>query len=72
MCWRYLSSGGFFMVFLMVASKLLKHSVMVAIDYWLALWTSAKSDAANVTAWTGGTVPIGNATDSVPLDPKVR
>uniref|UniRef100_A0A8C5A6G2 ATP-binding cassette, sub-family C (CFTR/MRP), member 9 n=1 Tax=Gadus morhua TaxID=8049 RepID=A0A8C5A6G2_GADMO len=51
MCWRYLSSGGFFMVFLMVASKLLKHSVMVAIDYWLALWTSAKSDAANVTAW---------------------
>ena len=60
------------MVFLMVASKLLKHSVMVAIDYWLALWTSAKSDAANVTAWTGGTVPTGNATDSVPLDPKVR
>ncbi|CAL8405255.1 unnamed protein product [Arctogadus glacialis] len=67
MCWRYLSSGGFFMVFLMVASKLLKHSVMVAIDYWLALWTSAKSDAANATA---GTVPMGNATDSLPLDPK--
>ncbi|KAG7275314.1 hypothetical protein CRUP_015252 [Coryphaenoides rupestris] len=42
MCWCYLSSGGFFMVFLMVSSKLLKHSVMVAIDYWLALWTSAK------------------------------
>ncbi|KAM4614609.1 ATP-binding cassette sub-family C member 9 isoform 1-T1 [Polymixia lowei] len=43
-CWRYLSSGGFLMVFLMVSSKLLKHSVMVAIDYWLALWTSSKTN----------------------------
>lgn len=43
-CWRYLSSGGFFMVFLMVSSKLLKHSVIVAIDYWLALWTSSKTN----------------------------
>ncbi|KAK7129987.1 hypothetical protein R3I94_009125 [Phoxinus phoxinus] len=41
MCCRYLSSGGFLMVFLMVASKLAKHSVMVAIDYWLAAWTSS-------------------------------
>uniref|UniRef100_A0A3B5M6T4 Uncharacterized protein n=1 Tax=Xiphophorus couchianus TaxID=32473 RepID=A0A3B5M6T4_9TELE len=40
MCGCYLSSGGFFMVFLMVSSKLLKHSVIVAIDYCLALWTS--------------------------------
>ncbi|XP_067247957.1 ATP-binding cassette sub-family C member 9 isoform X6 [Chanodichthys erythropterus] len=40
MCCRYLSSGGFLMVFLMVSSKLAKHSVMVAIDYWLAAWTS--------------------------------
>ncbi|TNN46217.1 ATP-binding cassette sub-family C member 9 [Liparis tanakae] len=40
-CWCYLSSGGFFMVFLMVSSKLLKHSVIVAIDYWLAIWTSS-------------------------------
>uniref|UniRef100_A0A8C6Q259 ATP-binding cassette, sub-family C (CFTR/MRP), member 9 n=1 Tax=Nothobranchius furzeri TaxID=105023 RepID=A0A8C6Q259_NOTFU len=39
-CWCYLSSGGFFMVFLMVSSNFLKHSVIVAIDYWLALWTS--------------------------------
>uniref|UniRef100_A0A7N6ACJ0 ATP-binding cassette, sub-family C (CFTR/MRP), member 9 n=1 Tax=Anabas testudineus TaxID=64144 RepID=A0A7N6ACJ0_ANATE len=39
MCWRYLSSGGYLMVFLMVSSNLLKHSVIVAIDYWLALWT---------------------------------
>ncbi|KAM3587549.1 uncharacterized protein V6R79_008826 [Siganus canaliculatus] len=43
-CWRYLSSGGFFMVFLMISSKLLKHSVIVAIDYWLALWTSSKTN----------------------------
>ncbi len=41
MCCRYLSSGGFLMVFLMVSSKLAKHSVMVAIDYWLADWTSS-------------------------------
>ncbi|XP_066523830.1 ATP-binding cassette sub-family C member 9 isoform X2 [Hoplias malabaricus] len=40
-CWGYLSSGGFFLVFLMVTSKLAKHSVMVAIDYWLAAWTSS-------------------------------
>ncbi|XP_067283414.1 ATP-binding cassette sub-family C member 9 isoform X3 [Pseudorasbora parva] len=40
MCCSYLSSGGFLMVFLMVSSKLAKHSVMVAIDYWLARWTS--------------------------------
>ncbi|XP_044042032.1 ATP-binding cassette sub-family C member 9 isoform X2 [Siniperca chuatsi] len=43
-CWCYMSSGGFFMVFLMVSSKLLKHSVIVAIDYWLAIWTSSKSN----------------------------
>ncbi|KAM7378480.1 hypothetical protein PAMA_013404 [Pampus argenteus] len=43
-CWCYLSSGGFFMVFLMVSSKLLKHSVIVAIDYWLASWTSSKTN----------------------------
>ncbi|XP_014377144.1 ATP-binding cassette sub-family C member 9 isoform X6 [Alligator sinensis] len=39
-CWRYLTSGGFFLLFLMIFSKLLKHSVIVAIDYWLARWTS--------------------------------
>uniref|UniRef100_A0A4W6D0N1 ATP-binding cassette, sub-family C (CFTR/MRP), member 9 n=1 Tax=Lates calcarifer TaxID=8187 RepID=A0A4W6D0N1_LATCA len=47
MCWCYLSSGGFFMVFLMVSSKLLKHSVIVAIDYWLALWTSSKTNQSH-------------------------
>ncbi|NXP77435.1 ABCC9 protein, partial [Ramphastos sulfuratus] len=44
-CWRYLTSGGFFLLFLMIFSKLLKHSVIVAIDYWLATWTS--KDNAN-------------------------
>ncbi|XP_070785441.1 ATP-binding cassette sub-family C member 9 isoform X2 [Enoplosus armatus] len=46
-CWCYMSSGGFFMVFLMVSSKLLKHSVIVAIDYWLAIWTSSKTNQSN-------------------------
>ncbi|XP_021572094.1 ATP-binding cassette sub-family C member 9 [Carlito syrichta] len=42
-CWRYLTSGGFFLLCLMIFSKLLKHSVIVAIDYWLATWTSEYS-----------------------------
>uniref|UniRef100_A0A673LBN6 ATP-binding cassette sub-family C member 9-like n=1 Tax=Sinocyclocheilus rhinocerous TaxID=307959 RepID=A0A673LBN6_9TELE len=50
MCCRYLSSGGFLMVFLMVSSKLAKHSVMVAIDYWLAAWTS--SNPQNQSLWS--------------------
>ncbi|XP_054876686.1 ATP-binding cassette sub-family C member 9 isoform X2 [Poeciliopsis prolifica] len=48
MCGCYLSSGGFFMVFLMISSKLLKHSVIVAIDYCLALWTSTNQTAENL------------------------
>ncbi|XP_074860731.1 ATP-binding cassette sub-family C member 9 isoform X2 [Carettochelys insculpta] len=43
-CWRYLTSGGFFLLFLMIFSKLLKHSVIVAIDYWLARWTSSDNE----------------------------
>ncbi|XP_072855793.1 ATP-binding cassette sub-family C member 9 isoform X1 [Pogona vitticeps] len=39
-CWLYLTSGGFLLLSLMIFSKLLKHSVIVAIDYWLAQWTS--------------------------------
>ncbi|CAN9508515.1 unnamed protein product [Ophioblennius macclurei] len=49
-CWCYLSSGGFFMVFLMISSKLLKHSVIVAIDYWLAIWTSTKTNQTTAAA----------------------
>lgn len=54
MCWRYLSSGGYLMVFLMVSSNLLKHSVIVAIDYWLAEWTSPKTNqnVSNETSLT--------------------
>ncbi|XP_031754293.1 ATP-binding cassette sub-family C member 9 isoform X4 [Xenopus tropicalis] len=43
-CWRYLTSGGYLLLFLMIFSKLLKHSVIVAIDYWLASWTSETSN----------------------------
>lgn len=58
------------MVFLMVSSKLLKHSVIVAIDYWLAVWTSSKTnqsataggDAANATSLSYS----GNATLPTP------
>ncbi|XP_067860824.1 ATP-binding cassette sub-family C member 9-like isoform X1 [Heptranchias perlo] len=39
--WRYLTSGGFLLLFLLIVSKLLNHSAMVVIDYWLARWTSA-------------------------------
>ncbi|XP_073418394.1 ATP-binding cassette sub-family C member 9 isoform X2 [Dendrobates tinctorius] len=52
-CWRYLTSGGYLLLFLMVFSKLLKHSVIVAIDYWLVRWTSRaqniSGDFYNVT-----------------------
>ncbi|XP_069819873.1 ATP-binding cassette sub-family C member 9 isoform X2 [Dendropsophus ebraccatus] len=42
--WRYLSSGGYILLFLMVFSKLVKHSVIVAIDYWLVRWTSGSQN----------------------------
>ncbi|XP_075705466.1 ATP-binding cassette sub-family C member 9-like isoform X2 [Rhinoderma darwinii] len=45
-CWRYLTSGGYFLLFLMVFSKLLKHSVIVAIDYWLVCWTSGSQSVS--------------------------
>ncbi|XP_036977821.1 ATP-binding cassette sub-family C member 9 isoform X4 [Acanthopagrus latus] len=77
-CWCYLSSGGFFMVFLMVSSKLLKHSVIVAIDYWLAIWTSSKTnqsmgagmDPSNGTrsAYSGNTTQPTNATSEAEDD----
>ena len=47
------------MVFLMVSSKLLKHSVIVAIDYWLALWTSSKSNSLSNGTVSNGTVSNG-------------
>uniref|UniRef100_A0A670I6P3 ATP binding cassette subfamily C member 8 n=1 Tax=Podarcis muralis TaxID=64176 RepID=A0A670I6P3_PODMU len=38
-CGKYLSSAGFLLLPLLVLSQLLKHSVMVSIDFWLAQWT---------------------------------
>ncbi|XP_019375211.1 PREDICTED: ATP-binding cassette sub-family C member 8 isoform X2 [Gavialis gangeticus] len=40
-CGKYLSSAGILLLPLLVFSQLLKHTVMVAIDYCLAKWTSA-------------------------------
>ncbi|XP_065148285.1 ATP-binding cassette sub-family C member 8 isoform X3 [Paramisgurnus dabryanus] len=49
-CGTYLSSAGLLLLLLLLLSQLLKHSLMVAIDYWLAHWTSkvitAKIEAA--------------------------
>uniref|UniRef100_A0A7N6AHC0 ATP-binding cassette, sub-family C (CFTR/MRP), member 8 n=1 Tax=Anabas testudineus TaxID=64144 RepID=A0A7N6AHC0_ANATE len=39
-CGTYLSSAGLLLLNLLLLSQLLKHSLMVAIDYWLAYWTS--------------------------------
>ncbi|KAM9754739.1 ATP-binding cassette sub-family C member 8 isoform 1-T1 [Menidia menidia] len=50
-CGTYLSSAGFLLLSLLLLSQLLKHTLMVAIDYWLAHWTSrviaAKVDATS-------------------------
>lgn len=39
-CGKYLSAAGILLLPLLVLSQLLKHTVMVAIDYCLAHWTS--------------------------------
>ncbi|XP_072291740.1 ATP-binding cassette sub-family C member 8-like [Eucyclogobius newberryi] len=39
-CGSYLSSAGLLLLSLLLLSQLLKHTLMVAIDYWLAHWTS--------------------------------
>ncbi|KAI9523569.1 ATP-binding cassette sub- C member 8, partial [Dissostichus eleginoides] len=39
-CGTYLSSAGVVLLTLLLLSQLLKHTLMVAIDYWLAHWTS--------------------------------
>ncbi|XP_029688368.1 ATP-binding cassette sub-family C member 8-like isoform X1 [Takifugu rubripes] len=48
-CGTYLSSAGLVLLTLLLLSQLLKHTLMVAIDYWLAHWTShviaAKTEA---------------------------
>ncbi|XP_071074263.1 ATP-binding cassette sub-family C member 8 isoform X6 [Dasypus novemcinctus] len=40
-CAKYLSSAGVLLLSLLVFSQLLKHMVLVAIDYWLAKWTDS-------------------------------
>uniref|UniRef100_A0A4W3IJU3 ATP-binding cassette, sub-family C (CFTR/MRP), member 8 n=1 Tax=Callorhinchus milii TaxID=7868 RepID=A0A4W3IJU3_CALMI len=39
-CGKYLSAAGCLLLPLLILSQLFKHTVMVAIDYWLAKWTS--------------------------------
>uniref|UniRef100_A0A3B3RAC6 ATP-binding cassette, sub-family C (CFTR/MRP), member 8 n=1 Tax=Paramormyrops kingsleyae TaxID=1676925 RepID=A0A3B3RAC6_9TELE len=39
-CGTYLTSAGLLLLLLLLLSQLAKHSMMVAIDYWLAHWTS--------------------------------
>uniref|UniRef100_A0A8C5WM30 ATP-binding cassette sub-family C member 9 n=1 Tax=Leptobrachium leishanense TaxID=445787 RepID=A0A8C5WM30_9ANUR len=50
-CWKYLTSGGCCLLLLMVVSQLLKHSVIVAIDYWLVLWTSSSNNIPLISAF---------------------
>ncbi|XP_068116443.1 ATP-binding cassette sub-family C member 8 isoform X2 [Hyperolius riggenbachi] len=38
-CGKYLSSAGILLLPVLVLSQLVKHSLMVAIDFWLAKWT---------------------------------
>ncbi|XP_057363418.1 ATP-binding cassette sub-family C member 8 isoform X5 [Manis pentadactyla] len=40
-CATYLSSAGVLLLSLLIFSQLLKHMVLVAIDYWLAKWTDS-------------------------------
>nr|XP_058924673.1 ATP-binding cassette sub-family C member 8 isoform X6 [Kogia breviceps] len=40
-CTKYLSSAGILLLSLLIFSQLLKHMVLVAIDYWLAKWTDS-------------------------------
>ncbi|XP_029681721.1 ATP-binding cassette sub-family C member 9 isoform X3 [Takifugu rubripes] len=70
-CWSYLSSGGFFMIFLMIFSKLLKHSVIVAIDYCLAHWTFFKTNqsAGNESRHSYGSNATAPAPDPQNDDP---
>ncbi|KAJ8334145.1 hypothetical protein SKAU_G00397840 [Synaphobranchus kaupii] len=63
-CGRYLSAAGVLLLPLLVLSQLLKHSLMLAIDYWLAHWTShvisSKIEAAgrNCTPGTEAQVQV--------------
>lgn len=58
-CSTYLSSAGLLLLSLLLLSQLLKHSLMVAIDYWLAHWTSHVIEAKmNYTAYNCTVVQV--------------
>ncbi|XP_044126362.1 ATP-binding cassette sub-family C member 8-like [Bufo gargarizans] len=52
-CGKYLSSAGILLLPLLVFSQLLKHSLMVAIDFCLAKWTSDAIFNASSSGCTG-------------------
>lgn len=55
------------MVFLMISSQLLKHSVIVAIDYWLAKWTSKTNQSTNPGSdMNNGTIFADSSNMTVP------
>ncbi|MGH0184569.1 UNVERIFIED_CONTAM: hypothetical protein FKN15_015159 [Acipenser sinensis] len=71
-CWKYLTSGGFVLLFMMIFSKLLKHSVIVAIDYWLATWTSrAQNTSVSANSSANGTLTDTCSYPSPPGSPTV-
>ncbi|XP_016091646.1 ATP-binding cassette sub-family C member 8-like [Sinocyclocheilus grahami] len=51
-CGTYLSSAGLLLLLLLLLSQLLKHSLLVGIDYWLAYWTSKVITAKKTIAAT--------------------
>ncbi|KAG7279219.1 hypothetical protein CRUP_013611 [Coryphaenoides rupestris] len=63
-CGTYLSSAGPLLLSLLLLSQLVKHTLMVAIDYWLAHWTSrviaAKVEASARNCTVAQTTPLGS------------
>uniref|UniRef100_A0A8C7TXJ5 ATP-binding cassette, sub-family C (CFTR/MRP), member 8 n=1 Tax=Oncorhynchus mykiss TaxID=8022 RepID=A0A8C7TXJ5_ONCMY len=58
-CGVYLSSAGLLLLLLLLLSQLFKHSLMVAIDYWLAHWTSRVINAKMEATGRNCTVECG-------------
>ncbi|XP_018430900.1 PREDICTED: ATP-binding cassette sub-family C member 8-like, partial [Nanorana parkeri] len=53
-CGKYLSSAGILLLPVLVFSQLLKHSLLVAIDFWLAKWTWDAISNMSATSCPGG------------------
>nr|XP_023698016.1 ATP-binding cassette sub-family C member 8 isoform X2 [Paramormyrops kingsleyae] len=64
-CGTYLTSAGLLLLLLLLLSQLAKHSMMVAIDYWLAHWTShvitAKIEAVGHNCTLGRGCPFSHS-----------